>query len=44
MSVFGIAPAVANAIAHATGVRLKELPMSAEKLLEQLLRSPKASN
>jgi len=36
MSVFGIAPAVANAIARATGVRLKELPMSAEKLLEQL--------
>ena len=34
MSVFGIAPAVANAIARATGVRLKELPMSAEKLLE----------
>ena len=40
MSVFGIAPAVANAIAHATGVRLKELPMSAEKLLEQL-KQPK---
>jgi len=36
MSVFGIAPAAANAIARATGVRLKELPMSAEKLLEQL--------
>jgi CO/xanthine dehydrogenase Mo-binding subunit len=36
MSVFGIAPAVANALARATGVRLKELPMSAEKLLEQL--------
>jgi len=39
MSVFGIAPAVANAIARATGVRIKELPMSAEKLLEQLDKS-----
>lgn len=36
MSVFGIAPAVANAVAGLTGVRLKDLPMSAEKLLEQL--------
>jgi CO/xanthine dehydrogenase Mo-binding subunit len=36
MSVFGIAPAVANAIARATGVRIKELPMSAEKLFERL--------
>lgn len=40
MSVFGIAPAVANAIARATGVRMKDLPMSAEKLLEQLKQSP----
>jgi CO/xanthine dehydrogenase Mo-binding subunit len=39
MSVFGIAPAIANAIARATGVRIKELPMSAEKLLEQLNKS-----
>ncbi len=39
MSVFGIAPAVANAIARVTGVRIKELPMSAEKLLEQLNKS-----
>jgi CO/xanthine dehydrogenase Mo-binding subunit len=43
MSVFGIAPAVANAIARATGVRLKELPMSAEKLLEQLKQSAKGA-
>jgi len=33
MAVFGIAPAVANAIARATGVRIKNLPLSAEKLL-----------
>jgi CO/xanthine dehydrogenase Mo-binding subunit len=30
---------MANAIAGATGVRIKELPISAEKLLEQLKRS-----
>jgi CO/xanthine dehydrogenase Mo-binding subunit len=39
MAVFGIAPAVANAVARAVGVRLKELPMSAEKLLEQIKQS-----
>ncbi len=39
MSVFGIAPAVANAIARITGVRIKDLPMSAEKLREQLKQS-----
>jgi CO/xanthine dehydrogenase Mo-binding subunit len=39
MSVFGIAPAVANAVARVTGVRLKDLPMSAEKLCEQLKNS-----
>lgn len=36
MSVFGIAPAVANAVARATGVRIRDLPLSAEKLREQL--------
>jgi carbon-monoxide dehydrogenase large subunit len=36
MSVFGIAPAVANAVANLTGVRIKDLPLSAEKLREQL--------
>ncbi len=39
MAVFGIAPALANAVARTVGVRIKELPMSAEKLLEQLKRS-----
>ena len=39
MSVFGIAPAVANAIARLTGVRIKDLPMSAENLREQLKQS-----
>jgi CO/xanthine dehydrogenase Mo-binding subunit len=41
MAVFGIAPAVANAVARAVGVRIKDLPMSAEKLLEQINRSEK---
>ena len=36
MAVFGIAPAIANAIARAVGIRVKELPMSAEKLFEQI--------
>jgi carbon-monoxide dehydrogenase large subunit len=39
MSVFGIAPAVANAVARLTGVRIKDLPLSAEKLHEQLKQS-----
>jgi CO/xanthine dehydrogenase Mo-binding subunit len=39
MSVFGIAPAIANAIARLTGVRIKELPLSAEKLREQIKES-----
>jgi CO/xanthine dehydrogenase Mo-binding subunit len=36
MAVFGIAPALANAVARATGVRIKDLPMSAEKLLAHI--------
>jgi len=36
MAVFGIAPALANAVARTVGVRIKELPLSAEKLLEQI--------
>lgn len=36
VSLFGIAPAVANAVARATGIRIKELPLSAEKLFEQI--------
>jgi CO/xanthine dehydrogenase Mo-binding subunit len=37
--VFGIAPAVANAVARLTGVRMKDLPLSAEKLRAQLKSS-----
>jgi CO/xanthine dehydrogenase Mo-binding subunit len=41
MAVFGIAPALANAVARAAGVRIKDLPMSAEKLLEQIKKTGK---
>ena len=41
MSLFGIAPAIANAVASLTGVRIKDLPMSAEKLVERLKQSAK---
>ena len=41
MSIFGIAPAIANAIASLTGKRIKDLPMSAEKLFEQLKQTAK---
>jgi CO/xanthine dehydrogenase Mo-binding subunit len=36
MAVFGIAPAIANAVARAVGVRIKDLPMSPEKLFDQI--------
>lgn len=39
MSVFGIAPALANAVASVTWARIKDLPLSAEKLLDQLNRA-----
>ena len=39
MAVFGIAPALANAVARAAGVRIKDLPMSAEKLLAHIKQS-----
>lgn len=28
-----VAPAIANAVAHATGVRIRDLPITAEKVL-----------
>jgi CO/xanthine dehydrogenase Mo-binding subunit len=36
MAVFGIAPALANAVARVTGIRIKDLPISAEKLLGEI--------
>ncbi len=34
--IVGIAPAIANAVAHATGVRLRRLPMTPERVLRAL--------
>ncbi len=33
----GVAPAIANAIYNATGVRMRELPMAPNSVLEALL-------
>jgi CO/xanthine dehydrogenase Mo-binding subunit len=41
---FGPPAAIANAIEDAVGVRLKELPLSAEKILRALHGEPPASN
>lgn len=34
--IVGIAPAIANALTHATGIRLKKLPMTPERVLNAL--------
>ncbi len=34
--IVGIAPAISNAVAHATGIRLKRLPMTPERVLRAL--------
>ena len=34
ISMAGVAPAIANAVYHATGIRVRELPITIEKLLE----------
>ena len=41
VSTFCPSPAIANAIASVTGVRIRDLPMSAEKLSERLKEPPK---
>jgi CO/xanthine dehydrogenase Mo-binding subunit len=41
MALFGIAPAVANAIASLTGVRIRDLPMSADRVFTALKQTPK---
>ena len=33
LAVIGVAPAIANAVFHATGKRVRELPITLEKLL-----------
>jgi CO/xanthine dehydrogenase Mo-binding subunit len=37
-AIVGVAPAIANAIYKSTGVRIKDLPMTKEKVLKQLKR------
>jgi len=34
IAICGVAPAIANAIYHATGKRVRELPITLEKLLD----------
>jgi xanthine dehydrogenase YagR molybdenum-binding subunit len=34
ISMAGATPAIANAVCHATGIRVRELPITIEKLLE----------
>jgi xanthine dehydrogenase YagR molybdenum-binding subunit len=33
LALVGVAPAIANAVFHATGTRVRELPITPEKLL-----------
>jgi CO/xanthine dehydrogenase Mo-binding subunit len=40
--IIGVAPAVANAVSRATGVRLRRLPMTSERMLRQLSALPAA--
>lgn len=39
--IFTVAPAIANAVAAATGVRITELPLTPEKVLQELRQSSK---
>jgi CO/xanthine dehydrogenase Mo-binding subunit len=39
-----VAPAIANAIFHATGIRLTEIPVTAEKLYLAMKKGKKLSN
>ena len=34
ITITGVAPAIANAVYHATGIRVRDLPITIEKLLE----------
>jgi len=36
LPILGVAPAIANAVSHATGVRIKELPVTPEKLYKAM--------
>ncbi|MDA0821410.1 MAG: hypothetical protein O3C28_03180 [Proteobacteria bacterium] len=36
--IIGAAPALANALANATGVRLRRLPLTPERVLNELIK------
>jgi CO/xanthine dehydrogenase Mo-binding subunit len=44
VALFGIAPALANAISKAVGARIKELPITPEKILESLKQKREEKN
>ena len=44
LGIFGIAPAIANAVENAIGVRMTELPMSPERILEACHQKAAAFN
>lgn len=43
-SIVAVAPAIANAVYHATGVRIKSLPITPEKILKGLKEKRKSNN
>lgn len=43
MTIPAVAPAIANAIAHATGARIRDLPLTAERVLRAILEGGGAS-
>jgi xanthine dehydrogenase YagR molybdenum-binding subunit len=40
IGIVGVAPAIANAVYHATGVRVRDLPITLDKVLAQLAAEP----
>jgi CO/xanthine dehydrogenase Mo-binding subunit len=40
VSTSGVAPAIANAVAAACGARVTELPVTAERVFQELYRTP----
>jgi CO/xanthine dehydrogenase Mo-binding subunit len=44
LAITGMAAAIANAVYHATGARIRSLPISIEKVLGQASASPRTSS
>jgi xanthine dehydrogenase YagR molybdenum-binding subunit len=40
IGITGVAPAIANAVYHATGIRVRDLPITGDKLLAHRLSMP----